>query len=572
MSQPNWDRLQEIYHDARALPLSERRSFVARACAGDSGFEREVLSLLDVDDSSDCVLDSPICDLSPETSTADKLLEQIIDERYLLEKKLGHGGMGEIYFARDLKLDRRPVVIKVLSDELRDDQNAQERFKKEAEALSRIHHSGVVEVLDKGEVPDGRPYIAMQYVEGETLRSQIRNEGMDLERAASILKQIGAALEHVHDKGIFHRDLKPENIMLRTDTGSVVLVDFGIAKVKDSLVAPSTANGMSAGTLVYMSPEQLRGEEITPASDVYSMALIAYEMITGHRPFNPASPSQLLEMQRKGPQVKPIALRPNLPAKAEEVILRGLSFNVKSRYRRAGEFGHHLARAMKNEQVRVSGWRMESMKKLAALAVLAVIVGAAGLFTFSRCNGSDAPPNRSFTYYLMVQRVRDGKDYREPFKSHGEDDIFTTGDKFQLNVLSPAPGYVYVFHEGPSEPNDTNFTMIHPRKGLNEGSASLGANQSIQSEWMNFRGPADNENFWFVWSVLPVDELETAKTEAFNHPRGGLTGNNLVAVKEFLRVKQLEVKVTVFNYNDNRNAVARGRGDLLVTLAQFKHH
>ncbi len=578
MSQPDWDRLQEIYHEARVLPHSERRSFVAKACAGDSELEREIISLLDKDDSSDCLLDSPICDLSPETSSeseqayssaADKLLEAVIGERYLVEKKLGHGGMGEVYFSRDLKLDRRPVVVKVLSNELRDDRNAQERFKKEGEALSRIHHAGVVEVLDKGEVPDGRPYIAMQYVEGETLRSRIPPEGMNLERAASILRQIGVALEHVHDKGIFHRDLKPENIMLKGGTDDVVLVDFGIAKVKDSIVAPTTATGVSAGTLVYMSPEQLRNKDISSASDVYSMALIAYEMVTGRRPFYPASESQLLEMQRKGVQLKPSALRPDLSPKADVVILRGMSFNGKARYQRAGEFGHHLARALKNEEQRRNGWRIESRKKFAALMVLTIIVSAAVLFAFSRCNGR--PPNRSFTYWLMVQRVHDGKDYREPFKSHGEDETFESGDKFQLNVLSPVPGYVYVFHEGPPEPNDTNFTMIYPRKTLNDGSATLGANQSMQSDWMTFRGPGGNENFWLIWSVSPVSQLEAAKSEAFNHPRGGLTDKTLVAVKEFLRIKQLEVKVPVFNYNDNRNAVARGPGDLLITLAQFKH-
>lgn len=479
--------------------------------------------------------------------------------------------MGDIYFARDLKLDRRPVVIKVLAEELRDDPNARERFKKEGEALSRIHHEGVVEVLDKGEVPDGRPFIAMQYVEGETLRSHIPGEGMNLERAASILKQIGAALEHVHEKGIFHRDLKPENMMLKGVTDSVVLVDFGIAKVKDSIVARTTATGASAGTLVYMSPEQLRGEQITSASDVYSMALIAYEMVTGRRPFNPASASQLLDLQRKGVQIKPSALRPGVSPKADEVILRGMSFNVKTRYRRAGEFGHHLAGALKNEETRKNGRRMKSMKEFAALIVLTIIVSAAGLFAYSRCNGNDRPPNRSFTYYLMIQEVRDGKNYGDPVKSHGDKETFERGDKFQLNVESPAPAFLYVLNEGPPEQNDTNFTMIYPRKEINGGSATLGANQTIQSDWITFRGPAGTENFWLVWSVSPVSELESAKTEAFNHPRGGLSDKTLAAVKDFLRAKQLEVKVTVFHYTATQNAIARGRGDLLITLAQFKH-
>ena len=180
-----------------------------------------------------------------------------------------------------------------------------------------------------GQLPDERPYIVMQYVDGETLRSQIPAEGMNLNRAASILRQVGAALEHVHEKGIFHRDLKPENIVIKHDTDSVVLLDFGIAKVKNSDIAPSTAHGASVGTLLYMSPEQLRGEEVTAASDIYSMSLIAYELVTGRRPFNPTSASQLLEMQRAGVRIKPIHLRENLPAKTQAIILRALSFDPK---------------------------------------------------------------------------------------------------------------------------------------------------------------------------------------------------------------------------------------------------
>jgi hypothetical protein len=128
-----------------------------------------------------------------------------------------------------------------------------------------------------------------------------------------------------------------------------------------------------------------------------------------------------------------------------------------------------------------------------------------------------------------------------------------------------------VLNEGPPEQNDTNFTMIYPRKTTNNGSATMGANQSIQSDWIIFRGPAGNENFWLVWSLSPVSQLESSKQEAFNHSRGGLTDNDLVAVKEFLRTKQLEVRVRVYHYNANQNAVVRGPGDLLITLAQFKH-
>jgi hypothetical protein len=167
--------------------------------------------------------------------------------------------------------------------------------------------------------------------------------------------------------------------------------------------------------------------------------------------------------------------------------------------------------------------------------------------------------------------VQDGKDSQEPFKSNGEE-TFDNGDKFQLNVLTPTTAYLYVMKEGPPGKNDVSFQMIFPNQGTNNGSASLGANQTIQTDWFTFQGSAGDENFWMVWSITPVNELESAKLEAFKHFGGGLTDPTLTAVKEFLRTKQLEHKVTVYHYKESQLAIPRGKNDLLVVLAQFKHH
>src|SRR5689334_21583721 len=287
MKPSNWDRLQDIYHAALAQPESERSAFVEKACAGDPDLLRQVKSLLDAGNSTNHILDDPVF----EINASDDLVGQTIGERYLVAEKLDGGGMSQVYVALDLNLQRQRVVIKVLSSELVQDSYARKKFEQEVDALVRIKHPNVVRVRDSGRLRDGKPYIVMDYVEGETLRSQI-NDGMDLKRAASILQQIGAALAHVHEKGIFHRDLKPENVMLTSGDDSVVLLDFGIAKVQHSLVAPTTVIDVIPGTLVYMSPEQLRGDkDITFASDIYSMGVVAYEMIFGERPF---------EVQHKG--------------------------------------------------------------------------------------------------------------------------------------------------------------------------------------------------------------------------------------------------------------------------------
>jgi len=563
MPPPNWDRVQEIYHAALALPRSERSAYIANACGDDADLLREVNSLIEADDSSSDFLDTPVMKLP---SAPDDLVGTTIGDRYYLERELGPGGMAQVYLARDLKLNQRMVVIKVLSQALANVSYARQRFKKEAEALSRFRHEGIVNVLDIGDLPDGRPYIVMEYVDGEMLRSHIPPEGLDLKRAASILKQIGAALDHVHEHGIFHRDLKPENILLKRGTDSIVLIDFGIAKVTDSAVVPTTTAGTAAGTLVYMSPEQLRGEEIIAATDIYSMAVIAYEMVTGRRPFTPSSPSHLLDMQRAGVRIKPGGLRPDLSFKAEQIILKGLSFKPNARYKRAGEFGNDLANALRTHEKAVTNrWPI-------AIAALVVLITAAALFAFYkyRKKTPDPGPTHAFTYQLTIQRMRDGKEYQDPEKSNGLD-TFYGGDKYRLSVSTTEPAYLYLFNEGSPEPNDTNFTMVYPRLATNNGSATVGANQSIQSDWMTFRGPAGDENFWMVWSVSPVNQLEYAKIEAFKHPRGGLTGDTLVAVKEFLRTKQAETKVRVTHYKATQTVSVRGPGDLLITLAQFKH-
>src|SRR5881394_690739 len=166
------------------------------------------------------------------------LIGQTVDERYSIEKELGRGGVGVVYLARYRKLHDNRVFIKLLLDKSLDNAWVVQKFQQEKEALARVDHPGVVGVLDTGELPDGKPYLVMQFIDGVTLRSQIKPEGIPLERAAEIIKQIGRALSAAHDRGIFHRDLKPENIMVQQLTDGdeqVKIIDFGIAKVRDSV-------------------------------------------------------------------------------------------------------------------------------------------------------------------------------------------------------------------------------------------------------------------------------------------------------------------------------------------------
>jgi serine/threonine protein kinase len=442
------------------------------------------------------------------------------------------------------------VVIKVLSHELVQDLYARQKFEQEVEALVRVKH--VVHVRDSGTLADGKPYFVMDYVEGATLKSQIESDAVDLKRAASILRQLGAVLTQVHQKGIVHRDLKPANVMLTNGDDSVVLLDFGIARVQDSVVASDTVTDVSPGTPPYMSPEQLSHETITPASDVYSMGVVAYEMIFGEKPFDPDAAQGLLALQRKGIGKLP----PKISITAQHILRRALSFNSQNRYSSAQEFGDQLAAALLTPSVlpRIDLWPVA--KVFGALLILAVL--SLGIYKYWR---KDTGPNNSFNYWLNIQNVSAGKEY----KSNGEE-VFNNGDKFQLNVQTPVPAFIYIFYEGPS--NDTNFRMLYPNPATNGGNASVGANQTVQCGWMTFQGPPGDENFSLVWSLNAVPQLETAKTEAFNDPRGGLTNQNLLAVKKFLRSQS---HVSVWHYKADQRATPRGKGDILVVLAQFKH-
>ncbi|HYJ45466.1 MAG TPA: AAA-like domain-containing protein [Pyrinomonadaceae bacterium] len=279
----------------------------------------------------------------------------LLDGRYLIERELGRGGIGAVFFARDQQLLCKPVVIKILLEQVFEtdaDGWVKKKFRQEVEALARIDHPGVVGVLQTGEMPDGRPYLVMQYIEGRSLRAVMKPEGMNLDHVAHIIRQIGQALTSAHDRGIYHRDLKPENIMLQAlgqDEEHVKLIDFGVATVKDSKVAANRATTMVAGTVGYMAPEQLLGKP-SAASDIYALGVIAYEMVTGRRPFNPDSPYELLGLQQEGVRVNPVDLRPSLPERAQEIILQALSFEQQDRPPRARDLGDELARALQSEE------------------------------------------------------------------------------------------------------------------------------------------------------------------------------------------------------------------------------
>jgi len=213
----------------------------------------------------------------------------------------------------------------------------------------------IVQVLDRGELPDRRPFFVMEYVKGRLLREAIPSGGMNCEFVAQLVRQIGKALTAVHGQGVIHRDLNPRNIKLQSigaGEEQIKLIDFGIAKVKDSEVGPETSDSSNFGTIPYLAPEQLANGPITAATDVFAFGVIAYEMLTGQCPFNPdkqdssIAARELLAMQEAGPAQKPSHERAALLEAVDEIIFKALSFDPAQRYQQATDFSEELAQAL----------------------------------------------------------------------------------------------------------------------------------------------------------------------------------------------------------------------------------
>ncbi len=266
----------------------------------------------------------------------DPLLGKMLGERFLLVERLGHGASGTIYRGEHVTL-RRKVAVKVLHEELSRDDLAIERFRREATTVGEIDNEHIVEILDFGRTKDGRLYLAMEMLEGETLDEVLtREKRLSVDRAVDILIQLGEALMEAHAIGYIHRDLRPRNIYLavrRQRADFVKLLDFGLAKlVEKEGEAASTSLGMTFGEPKYMSPEQARGDPVDRRADIYSLGCIAYEMLVGEPPFTGKRVFDILSRHVEAPHVKARDRRPDIPPWLDAAVDRMLAKNPADRF------------------------------------------------------------------------------------------------------------------------------------------------------------------------------------------------------------------------------------------------
>ena len=447
---------------------------------------------------------SPLRLQSPD----DPLIGQMVAERYQILSLIGEGGMGRVYLAEHVRMGRRSAV-KVINPALATTADAISRFNREAANACKINHPNVAQVYDFGEMADGTLYLAMEFIDGETLDSIVAREGsLTPARAAQITKQVADALFAAHHLGIIHRDLKPENVMIaRHLDGSdwVKVVDFGIAKTvqRDGMEGGSqtvTTAGVSLGTPEYMSPEQLAGERLDHRTDIYSLGLVLFNMLTGELPYPKLTSKETLVRRLTSPPRTLADVRPDIawPRALQDVLTRALTPEVKDRYDNVSDFGRAVVRAVE-----------ESEPITAATIASGVLISApAPNATPDYEARLDRPPTRrrtlpwvavtlvTFAAGALVIAVRAHR-----AASSGD------ADSVSIDVPVPAPAIVTVTPPPAIPPKPRpNVTSVPPRATtgpLGPAEAAARARASVQADF----GMRISDSIQRIVARMPLSEL-----------------------------------------------------------------
>lgn len=586
MSDKQKERLEEVLEEALAVPPAQRPNYVSTACERDPEIAAELTSLLESEQDSSltefledglpgimrCVAASAPDNTRPNETTLLRQEEHeekrfwegkcVGDEfdnrgRYEIVMMRRFGLMASLFFATDrkvggpvvLKIPRRSAYLKTEShyqDLGNYHANIRNNFRREFDALRKLHRcSYVVRVLDFGELPDGRPFMVQEFIEGknalELLNSHKelngKNAGLAFKDVINIVRQAGKGLQAAHELSILHRDMKAENVMVTHD-GHVKLIDFNAADVKLPISPMSTVfSHQTWGTLGYASPEQLQnmmdsdGEVVvplTPASDVYSLAVSTYQLLTGKMPFS-NNVTELIKQQASCSFVPPSEIRAGVSREIDKLFKSALDPDRALRPQTVHEFATAVARDLEdvghrptevgNSEVKspletptrvseIPPVRNEKKRKSLLFAImLAGILAVGGIFAWlirkdknAQTGASNAPATvRSFSYWLDLRRVTKGRAADTTIRASGQE-VFTNGDLFTVNFSSPQPGYLYLLNEGRNYQDKTSFYYL--------GKYTVKSDTQGSSSQLGFDNKDGTEQFWFVFSKAPINIFE----------------------------------------------------------------
>jgi Tol biopolymer transport system component len=347
MTARDWQQIKELFHSALERAPDERDGFLNEACRGDESLRSEVESLIDAHEREGSFIDAPAYEVAARwlaEDEADLLVGQQINH-YKILSQIGAGGMGEVYLAQDTKLGRK-IALKLLPASFTNDADRLQRFQQEARTASSLNHPNILTIHEIGE-EQGRHFIATELIEGQTLRERLADGPVELSDALDIIMQAASAISAAHEVGIVHRDIKPENIMLRPD-GYVKVLDFGLAKLAErrqarmetemvTRIRGNTSPGMVLGTVNYMSPEQSRGLDVDERTDIWSLGVVLYEMLTGSAPFKGETQAHVIIAILERDTASLATFSKEVPAELDWIVKKALRKDRDERYQTVKE-------------------------------------------------------------------------------------------------------------------------------------------------------------------------------------------------------------------------------------------
>ena len=602
MTPERWQQISRIFKSAILLDNEARAAYVASQCGRDDSLRVEVEKLIDSHGRADA--DSFMHGVAAEDAapllTGVEVIPDLLNKgqqfgSYIILDSLGSGGMGEVYLARDTRLDRT-VALKVISPDIAQDKRRMQRFRQEAKVASSLNQPNILTVFEFGEV-DGLTFIATEFIDGETLRDHLHNKRLKISEIVEISIQVLAALDAAHEARIVHRDIKPENVMLRRRDGVVKVLDFGLAKVTENKYTTAeaatefrTAPGMIMGTINYMSPEQAQGGEIDERTDVWSTGVIMYEMLTGKMPFRGSTTSHtIVQILEKDPA--PVSKLVKAPVELERIVMKAITKKPGERYQTAKDMLLDLRGLQKRLEIsaeleqtsplitRTQDDLGRQKKRVLVFALIGMLLVTAAIFAVNIWRSSRrtpvatpavAPVERTLTYWITVQKFKAEKPYQDPFTLAGEIN-FEAGYRIRVNVRSPQQGYLYILNEGPAS-GAPEYNIVFPTPSANKGSSLLTTSQTVQipeKSWLKFDTQQGVEKLWVVFSENALPELDSLKQFAGTQT-GGLITDPLrnKAIKDYLDTQTSKPEVE----KGESLTTVKAAGQLLVYAIKLEHH